>query len=73
MRTTLELDDTVLSVARSIARDEGISLGAAVSKLAERGLRADPITSTGGFPVFTVSTNAAPITVEMVNDHRDDN
>jgi hypothetical protein len=73
MRTTLELDDTVLAVARSMSRDEGISLGAAVSKLAERGLRSESITSASGFPVFTVSTNAAPITVEMVNDHRDDN
>lgn len=72
MRTTLELDDTVLAVARSLSRDEGISLGAAVSKLAERGIRGDSVTSTGGFPVFTVRPNAVPITVELVNDHRDD-
>lgn len=72
MRTTLELDDTVLAVARSLSRDEGISLGAAVSKLAERGIRGDSVTSTGGFPVFTVPSNAVPITVELVNDHRDD-
>ncbi len=72
MRTTLELDDSVLAVARSIARDEGISLGAAVSQLATRGIRDGSITSTAGFPVFTVSAGAAPITVEIVNDHRDD-
>ena len=72
MRTTLELDDTVLAVARSMSRDEGISLGAAVSKLAERGLRGRSVTDVGGFPVFTVSADAAPITVELVNDHRDD-
>ena len=72
MRTTLELDDTVLAVARSMANDEGISLGAAVSKLAERGLRRESVTRVGGFPVFTVSAGAAPITVELVNDHRDD-
>jgi len=72
MRTTLELDDMVLAVARSIARDEGISLGAAVSKLAERGLRREPIATVSGFPVFTAATDAVPITVEMVNDHRDD-
>ncbi len=72
MRTTLELDDTVLAVARAIARDEGISLGAAVSKLAERGLRGESPTSASGFPVFTAPMDPAPITVEIVNDHRDD-
>ena len=73
MRTTLELDDTVLAVARSMSRDEGISLGAAVSRLAERGLRRESFTVVGGFPVFTAATDATPITVEMVNDHRDGN
>jgi hypothetical protein len=72
MRTTLELDDTVLAVARSLSRDEGISLGAAVSMLAERGIRGSTVMTTGRFPVFTVPADASPITVEMVNDHRDD-
>lgn len=72
MRTTLEIDDTILAVARSISRDEGISLGAAVSKLAERGLRSESVATVSGFPVFTAAAEAAPITVEMVNDHRDD-
>lgn len=74
MRTTLDLDDTVIAVARAIARDEGISLGAAVSRLAERGLKAAGASSTtgqSGFPVFTVSADAAPITLDMVNDQRD--
>jgi hypothetical protein len=72
MRTTLELDDMVLAVARSISRDEGISLGAAVSRLAERGLRSQSPTARSGFPVFTVAADAVPITVEIVNDHRND-
>jgi hypothetical protein len=72
MRTTLELDDTILAVARAIARDEGISLGTAVSRLAERGLKAshEPATKSG-FPIFTASPDAAPITLDVVNDHRD--
>lgn len=72
MRTTLELDDTILAVARAIARDEGISLGAAVSQLAQRGLRNTSTTTASGFPVFTAPVDAAPITIELVNDHRDD-
>lgn len=75
MRTTLEIDDTVLAVARAIARDEGLSLGAAVSRLAEQGLRARAtgmsFTTPSGFPVFTASPDAAPITLDVVNDHRD--
>jgi hypothetical protein len=73
MRTTLELDDTILAVARALARDEGISIGAAVSRLAERGLRAADHSSTtaSGFPVFTAGAGAAPITLDVVNDHRD--
>jgi len=40
MRTTLEIDDTVLAAARSLARSRGCSLGEAVSELAKRGLQA---------------------------------
>ncbi len=39
MRTTLDLDETVLAAARSLARARGCSLGSAVSELAMRGLR----------------------------------
>jgi len=75
MRTTLEIDDTILAVARAIARDEGISLGAAVSHLAEQGLRARVIdrspTTPSGFPTFTAPADATPITLDVVNDYRD--
>lgn len=75
MRTTLDIDDTILAVARAIARDEGVSLGAAVSRLAEQGLRARAtdvsLTAPGGFPIFTAPTDATPITLDVVNDHRD--
>jgi hypothetical protein len=40
MRTTLELDDRMLRAARALAEQRGISLGAAVSELALRGLEA---------------------------------
>jgi hypothetical protein len=73
MRTTLELDDSVLAAARALARSEGISLGNAVSALARRGLAPTPPRpiSTGGFPVFDVRAGADPITLELVNAHRD--
>jgi hypothetical protein len=72
MRTTLELDDVVLAAARALARDESISLGAAVSQLARRGLESLTVVTTArqGFPVLPAS-DGPPITLELVNRHRD--
>ena len=67
MRTTLTIDDDVLAVARALAEQRGISLGAAVSELARRGFR--PISYTGRegtVPVFRVDLGAPPITSEDV-------
>ena len=66
MRTTLDLDDAVLEQARAIARDRGISLGAAVSLLAERGMRSAGIVDDTGLPAFDVSPDARMLTPEMV-------
>jgi hypothetical protein len=72
MRTTLEIDDGVLAAARSIARDEGVSIGHAISALALKGLGSTaPVDTSGGFPSFTSSPDAAPITLELVNEFRD--
>lgn len=72
MRTTLDLDDSVLAAARALAQSEGISLGSAVSLLARRGLQPPDGESTTDFPVFDVVTDDRPITLEVVNAHRDD-
>lgn len=72
MRTTVDLDDDVLAAARAIARDERISLGAAVSRLAKRGISGQQVVASGrGFPI--IGTDARkPITLHSVNDHRDE-
>lgn len=74
MRTTLDINDTVLDQARAIARDRGISLGAAVSLLAERGLRAAPAVGSDatGLPAFDVASDAPVLTPEMVRAALDD-
>lgn len=73
MRTTLEIDDTVLRAARALADQRLISLGAAVSELALRGLRAngDGI-PTAGFPVRAPRATDHVITDDLVAAHRDD-
>lgn len=72
MRTTLEIDDDILAAARAISRADGISLGAAVSRLAHQGLMGmGAIDASVGFPTFAIDYPATPITLERVNEHRD--
>lgn len=67
MRTTLSLDEDILDAARSLSEAEGRSLGEVISDLARRGLAPRPETSEeNGFPVFSVSPGARPITLDMV-------
>ncbi|MBO0732660.1 MAG: hypothetical protein J2P57_25605, partial [Acidimicrobiaceae bacterium] len=67
---TINLDDDVLETARAIAHAERRPLGLVISMLARRGLRphqgGNRDSEEGGFPVFSVDANAAPITPEMV-------
>ena len=74
MRTTLELDDSLVAIAKSIARDEGTSIGAVISRLARRGLEHGPrlVTTKSGFPHLEAPDDAPIVTLEMVNRYRDD-
>jgi hypothetical protein len=69
MRTTLNVDDDILEVAKSIADVHRISVGQALSDLARKGLNApmgirkDPVS---GFWVFDVPEGAPVITMETV-------
>ena len=72
MRTTLDIDDELLDIARVRAREKGISIGAAVSELIRRGLEGRRTRSKRGFPVFHAPPGAPIITDEMVARHRDD-
>lgn len=69
MRTTLDIDDHVLAVAREMSSVLEISLGAALSELARRGMSrgVQPAEGTNGIPVFEVSAAAAPITNDMIS------
>jgi hypothetical protein len=70
MRTTLDLDDAVLAAARSLSAESGMSLGAAVSELARRGLQ--PRVVDNGFPMFDVAPDTPPMTPEMVREALDE-
>jgi hypothetical protein len=67
MRTTVDLDDDVLAVARALAAAERRSLGKVVSDLIRRGLAPRPVVDDDElFPVVRVGPKAAPITAEKV-------
>ncbi|QDO87406.1 hypothetical protein FNH13_02875 [Ornithinimicrobium ciconiae] len=75
MRTTLEIDDQIMAAARSLARSRGISLGAAVSELARRGLMRSVTTQVdmhySPFPVMA-GDESVLVTDELIADLRDD-
>ncbi len=59
MRTTIDLDDDLLSALKPVAAAEGRSLGRVVSDLVRSALRADrgSVVETG-FPVFALPADA---------------
>jgi hypothetical protein avisC_06914 len=75
MRTTLEIDDKVLALARELARREDVSLGRAVSDLALRGMGGgSPVKGKRGVPLF-IPPDGVPahvVTPELVEAYRDE-
>jgi hypothetical protein len=73
VRTTLSIDDDVLSAARAIALQTDRSVGEVISELARRGLRPAPEPSASrGLPCFNVSEKARPLTPDAVRRAQDD-
>ncbi|MFW5828494.1 MAG: hypothetical protein ACOCU4_10390 [Alkalispirochaeta sp.] len=66
MRTTVNLDEDIIEVARSLSQARGISLGAALSTLARRGIGStagdpeEPVDNGDRFPTFSVTESAPP-------------
>ena len=67
MRTTITIDDDVLAAAKALAKQNGTSLGRALSEMARRGLKSS-LSSDRGVQdvVFDVDAGADPITSEDV-------
>ncbi len=62
MKTSLQIDDDVYAAAERRASAENRSVGEILSDLARKGLGVD----RGRFPVFSVSKDSPPITLERV-------
>ncbi len=73
MRTTLDLDEDILMAAREIARRRGVTMGKALSDLARQALTRQAAGAVrGGVPLFPVQRDAGVVTLELVNQLRDE-
>ena len=74
MRTTLAIDDDVLTAARGLAERQRKSLGEVISALARQALR--PVTADAvmrnGVQLLPRRSDAKPVTLELVNQLRDE-
>jgi hypothetical protein len=67
VRTTLDLDDDVLELAKHYAADRSVALGKAVSDLMRRGLRSStPTRIVNGFHVVDLPLDCSVVTTELV-------
>ena len=73
MRTTIAIDDDVLSAAKAIARQRNQSVGKVLSQLARNSLT-PPISAKerNGVPLLPVRRPGALVTLEVVNALRDE-
>jgi hypothetical protein len=68
MRTTINLDEDVLSLAKTLAEARGVSIGKALSDLARKGARSQEVLQErNGFPLFSVDDGAKAFGLEEVD------
>ena len=75
MRTTLAIDNDVLAAAKHLAEREHKSIGEVVSPLARQGLARgtrSAKTERNGIPLLPSRRAAVPVTLELVNQLRDE-
>ena len=75
MRTTLAIDDDVLAAAKHLAEREQRSVGQVISSLARKGLSGSSRNAKverNGIPLLPARRNAQAVTLELVNQLRDE-
>jgi hypothetical protein len=73
MRTTLDVEEDVLLAVKEMARQQRLSIGKVLSKLARQALTQHRTGGTrDGVPLFPVQKNAGVVTLELVNRLRDE-
>jgi hypothetical protein len=73
MRTTLTIDDDIFAIARNLAAAKHLSIGAALSELARRGLnQTHCYDADSDLPHFQVSENAPVFGLAQVKSVEDE-
>jgi len=74
MRTTLAIDDDFLAAAKALAEHQHKTTGEVISSLARQALQPSPSARRyrNGVPLLAVKPDAAPVTLELVNQLRDE-
>jgi len=73
MRTTIAIDDDVLTAAKAIAHQRHQTIGKVVSELARNSLRPPAaLTERNGVPLLPVRKAGVIVTPEIVNALRDE-
>ena len=73
MRTTLEIDDDLMAVARTLASERRETIGAIVSSLIRRALTPDGYPrERNGIRLITREPGERPPTLGLINELRDD-
>lgn len=76
MRTTLSIDDDVMAAARHLAERQSKSVGEVISALARQGLSRPAVrgakTVRNGVPLLPTRAGATPVSMEFVNQLRDE-
>lgn len=72
MRTTIDLEDDILSAVEVLAQQQGVPIGKVLSDLARQALaKQDSVTERNGIPLFPIQPHAGIVTMEIVNQLRD--
>ena len=74
MRTTLTLDDDVLSAAKALAAERNETIGDVISGLARQALSPPPppAATRNGVPLLPVRADGGPVPLDIVNALRDE-
>ena len=74
MRTTLAIDDDVLTIAKALAARQRKTVGQVISGLARQALQpaGPPGETRNGVPLLPQRADARPVTLELVNQLRDE-
>ena len=74
MRTTLTIDDDLLAAARGLAQRQQKSVSEVVSMLVRQALQREPAAAArrNGVLLLPVLPGAVPVTMELVNQLRDE-